>query len=113
MFSDLIESIAVSVAQAVAVNSAGQILVSGYAVTSGFPSTGGAYSVGNSAARHPYLLELDPTARQRSSATGIGGSAIALDSSGNIHVAGTTNTARFFYPTTPGTSSVHLPASQH
>jgi uncharacterized protein (TIGR03437 family) len=108
VFSNLLGGIAVSMAQAVAVNSVGQILVSGYSTTSGFPSTGGAYSIANTA-EHPYLLELDPTGTVTIfSATGIGGSAIALDSSGNIYVAGTTNLLD--YPTTPGVYQPTFPA---
>jgi hypothetical protein len=90
-----------SSAQAVAVNASGQILISGL-VTGGspFPVTPGAYNIANSLG-HPYLLELDPTgARCIFSATVIGGSAIALDPSGNIYVAGTT--FLLDYPTTPG-----------
>jgi uncharacterized protein (TIGR03437 family) len=107
IFSNLLGGIAVSVAQAVAVNSLGQILVSGYSATSGFPSTGGAYSIANTA-QHPYLLELDPTGAAIFSATGIGGSAIAFDSSGDIYVAGTTNLLD--YPTTPGVYQPTFPA---
>jgi uncharacterized protein (TIGR03437 family) len=108
VFSDLLGGSAVSAALAVAVNAAGQILVSGTSVSSGFPSTPGAYSVTNSANR-PYLLELDPTGTKTVfSATGIGGSAIALGSSGNIYVAGTT--ILLDYPTTPGAYQTALPA---
>jgi uncharacterized protein (TIGR03437 family) len=106
VFSDLLGGSAASEAQAVAVNAAGQILVTGTTLSSGFPSTTGAYSVSNSP---PYLLELDPTGTTMVfSATGIGGSAIALDSSGNIYVAGTTSLLN--YPTTPGTYQSTFPA---
>jgi uncharacterized protein (TIGR03437 family) len=72
-----------------------------------FPVTPGAYNIANSQG-HPYLLELDPTgARYIFSATGIGGSAIALDPSGNIYVAGTT--FLLDYPTTPGAYQSVLP----
>jgi len=101
VFSDLLGGSASSSAQAVAVNALGQILISG-SVTGGspFPVTPGAYNIANSLG-HPYLLELDPTgARYIFSATGIGGSAIALDPSGNIYVSGTT--FALDYPTTPG-----------
>ena len=108
VFSDLLGGSAESVAQAVAVNAGGQVLVSGTSESSGFPSTAGAYSVANSA-NHPYLLELDPTGKKTVfSATGIGGGAIALDSSGSIYVAGTT--FLLDYPTTPGAYQTTFPA---
>jgi uncharacterized protein (TIGR03437 family) len=107
VFSDLLGGYSSSAAQAVAVTALNQILVSGTSTTSGFPSTGGAYTIGNTA-QHPYLLELDPTgATTLFSATGIGGSSIALDSSGNIYVAGTTYLLD--YPTTPGTYQSTFP----
>lgn len=108
VFSVLLGGSAASVAQAVAVNAAGQVLVSGTSESSGFPSTAGTYSVANSA-NHPYLLELDPTGKKTVfSATGIGGGAIALDSSGSIYVAGTT--FLLDYPTTPGAYQTTFPA---
>jgi len=100
VFSNLLGGSTSSAAQAVAVNASGQVLVSGNSIKPGFPSTAGAYSVPDTT-NHPYLLELDPTGTKTVfSATGIGGSAIALDSSGNIYVAGTTYLLD--YPTTPG-----------
>jgi uncharacterized protein (TIGR03437 family) len=107
VFSDLLGGSTWSAAQAVAVNAAGQVLVSGNSVKSGFPSTAGAYSVPDTT-NHPYLLELDPTgAKIIFSATGIGGSAIAVDSSANIYVAGTTYLLD--YPTTPGAYQTTFP----
>jgi uncharacterized protein (TIGR03437 family) len=100
VFSDLVGGSAASAAQAVAVNAARQVIVSGASSGAGFPTTAGAYSVASSA-NHPYLLELDPTGTKLVfSATGIGGSALALDQTGNIYVAGTTYLLD--YPTTPG-----------
>jgi uncharacterized protein (TIGR03437 family) len=110
VFSDLLGGSANSFAQAVAVNAAGQVLVSGTSVASGFPSTPGVFSVSDTAFS-PYLLELDPTGTKVIfSATGIGGSAMALDSSGNIYVAGATGSLT--YPTTPGTYQPVFPVFQ-
>jgi hypothetical protein len=107
LFSTLLGGSANSLAQAVAVNAAGQVLVSGTSESSGFPSTPGVYSVANTDGS-PYLLELDPTGTNiLFSATGIGGTAITFDSSGNIYVAGTTNSLA--YPTTPGTYQPKFP----
>jgi hypothetical protein len=108
VFSDLLGGDAYSLAQAVAVNASGQILVSGFVYSSGFPTTAGAYSVTNSQ-NHPYLLELNPAGTAVVfSPTGIGGTALAFDSSGNIYVAGTTGLLD--YPTTAGAYQTTFPA---
>jgi uncharacterized protein (TIGR03437 family) len=110
VFSDLLGGSVNSFPLAVAVTAAGQALVSGISVDPGFPSTPGVYSVSNTAFR-PYLLELDPTGTKIVfSATGIGGSAIALDTTGDIYVAGTTG--YLDYPTTPGTYQPAFPVFQ-
>jgi hypothetical protein len=107
VFSDLLGGSAMSSAQAVAVSASGEIVVSGMSI-SAFPSTAGAYSIANSA-NHPYLLELDATGTKTVfSATGIGGSATAIDAAGNIYVAGTTNLLD--YPATPGAYQTTFPA---
>jgi uncharacterized protein (TIGR03437 family) len=100
IFSVLAGGSASSTAQAIALTPQGQILLSGVSNASGFPVTAGAYSVANSA-MHPFLAELDATASTVIfSATGIGGSSLALDAAGNIYVSG--STTLLDYPTTPG-----------
>jgi uncharacterized protein (TIGR03437 family) len=108
VFSDLLGGSAASVAEAVAVTAAGQVVVSGISQSSGFPATTGAYSVPNTA-NHPYLLKLDAAGKTTVfSATGIGGSAVVVDASGDIYVAGTTSLLD--YPTTPGTYQPTFPS---
>jgi hypothetical protein len=110
VFSDLLGGSTNSFPLAVAVNAAGQVLVSGTSVGPEFPSTPGVYSVADTNGS-PYLLELDATGTKIVfSATGIGGSAITFDSSGNIYVAGTTGSLT--YPTTPGTYQPKFPVFQ-
>ena len=84
----------------IALTPQGQILVSGIADATGFPTTAGAYSVADSK-NHWFLMEVDATASKvLFSATGIGGSSIALDAAGNIYLAG--SSIGTDYPTTPG-----------
>jgi uncharacterized protein (TIGR03437 family) len=100
LFSVLIGGSVASQARGIAVTPQGQILVSGLALANGFPSTSGAYSVATSNGNW-FLMELDPTASKMIfSATGIGGSSIAFDSTGNIYLAGSSTGTN--YPTTPG-----------
>ena len=99
-----------SFAQAIALNASGQLLVSGTSESSGFPSTPGVYSVADTDGS-PYLLELNATGTAiLFSATGIGGTAITFDSSGNIYMAGTTGSLT--YPLTPGTYQPTFPVFQ-
>jgi uncharacterized protein (TIGR03437 family) len=106
VFADLLGGFSASSGLAVAVDAAGHVFVSGISTTSGFPSTGGAYSVSNTADQ-PYLMKFDPTGATIFSATGIGGNAIAVDSLGDIYVAGTTFLLN--YPTTPGSYQPAFP----
>lgn len=89
-FSVLVGGSASSLAKAIAVLPGGQILISGICASSQFPVTAGAYSVPDSNA-HPFLMELNAAATAVIfAATGVGGSALAFDRSGNIFVAGST-----------------------
>ena len=100
IFSVLLGGSASSAVDAIALTPQGRILISGTSASSGFPVTPGAYTVVDSKQR-PFLVELDSTATTVIfSATGIGGSSIALDGAGNIYVAG--STSQLDYPTTPG-----------
>ena len=100
VFSVLIGGATMAQASGIAVTPQGEILVSGVASSSGFPQTSGAYSVADSTNQW-FLMELDAAATHVvSSATGIGGSSIALDAPGNIHLAGSSPGTD--YPTTPG-----------
>ena len=88
-------------AGAVVIAADGNILVSGGSGQKGFPSTPGAYSVPDTTGR-AFLVKLDPTTPKiLFSATGIGGTSIAQDSTGDIFVSGLTGFPSD-YPTTPG-----------
>ncbi len=100
VFSTLIGGSTTAQANGIAVTPQGEILFSGIASANGFPATAGAYSVADSTNQR-FLMELNAGASQMSfSATGIGGSSIALDPAGNIYLAG--SNADTNYPTTPG-----------
>lgn len=100
VFSVLIGGSTPAQLKGIAVTQQGRILVSGIATSSGFPQTPGAYSVADSTNQW-FLTELDAAATKMIfSATGIGGSSILLDASGNIYLAGSSSGTN--YPTTPG-----------
>jgi uncharacterized protein (TIGR03437 family) len=110
LFSVLIGGAISAQARGIALTPQGQILVSGIASTSGFPHTSGAYSVPDSTNQW-FLMELNAGASQVIfSATGIGGSSIALDASGNIYLAGSSPGTD--YPTTPGAYQTTLVQGQ-
>ncbi len=100
IFSLLLGGSTPSTAKAIALTSQGQILISGVAAGSGFPVTSGAYAAPDSKNQW-FLTEIDPGAtRTVFSATGIGGSSIALGPTGDIYVAGSSTATD--YPTTSG-----------
>ena len=99
LLSTLIGGSAVSHAYGIAVTPQGQILVSGVS-GAGFAATQGAYSVPDTTNKW-FLVELDSAvSKVIFSATGIGGSSIAVDGTGNIFLAG--SSIGTDYPTTPG-----------
>ncbi len=99
LLSVLIGGSATSNGYGIAVTSQGQILVSGVSGAN-FAATDGAFHVSDTTGKW-FLVELDAAASKVVfSATGIGGSSIALDAAGNIFLAG--SSLRTDYPTTPG-----------
>jgi uncharacterized protein (TIGR03437 family) len=87
-------------ARGIALTAQGEILVSGVANGKGFPSTTGAYNITDSTDQW-FLVKLDAAgAKTIFSATGIGGSSLTVDASGNIYMAGSSPGTS--YPTTPG-----------
>lgn len=102
-------------ANAIAVNAAGHAYITGYANSSDFPTTAGAFQatrpgVGSDA----FISEFNSTGTALVYSTYLGGSfggelgsGIALDSTGNAYVVGTTPETDF--PVTPGAFSTTLP----
>jgi uncharacterized protein (TIGR03437 family) len=101
VYSTLFSNGVPAVPQSIVVDSSGDAIVSGTA-EQGFPVTAGAYDN----ASGPFVTKIDPTGTKLVfSAVGVGGAGIALDTSGNIVIAGTTGPAAepsHPYPTTPG-----------
>jgi len=99
LFSDVLGNVSTT-GLAVAVAADGAILVSGLSSSAGLVASSSAYSVSNTNGR-PFLMKLNAAGSSLVfTATGIGGNALALDSAGNIYMAG--STVDTDYPTTPG-----------
>jgi uncharacterized protein (TIGR03437 family) len=100
LFSVLLGGSAANESLAIALTAQGQILISGTSIATGFPATPDAYTVGDSQGQ-PFLLEMDASATKIIfSATGVGGSSIAVDGAGSIFVSGSNGGTD--YPTTAG-----------
>jgi hypothetical protein len=101
-------------ASAIAVSAAGNAYVTGYAQTLDFPTTPGAFQETRpSNGGTGFVTELNPTGTKLVYSTYLGGSggeagnAIALDSSGDAFVTGSTQSPDF--PVTPGAFSTTIP----
>jgi hypothetical protein len=101
---------------AIAVDSSGSAYVAGDTTSSDFPVTVGSYQTARGGGDDAFVAKLDSTGHI-TYATFLGGSAddaakgIAVDSSGNVFVAGVTSSSNF--PATPGAYSTSLPGGQH
>jgi len=90
----------------IVVDGNGDAYITGFA-SPGFPVTPGAFQTDAKGSRQAFVTELNPTGSALVYSTFLGGSAgqqfgtgIALDSSGNVYVTGSTTTTDF--PVTPG-----------
>jgi hypothetical protein len=90
----------------IALDGVGSAFVTGYTTSGNFPTTPGAFDAVLGGAEDVFVAKLNPSGSALDYSTYIGGSnldeayGIALDTAGNAHVTGATNSADF--PTTPG-----------
>jgi hypothetical protein len=111
------------VAQAIAVNAAGNAYVTGYTYSTDFPFTESSFQTANTGAgSNPvaFVTELNPSGTGLVYSTFLGGSggdygnALALDSAGDVFIAGTTSSTNFpvssgaLYPALAGSSDAFV-----
>ena len=93
----------IDISQGIAVDSSGNAYVTGYTKSPNFPKTPGAFqtSLGGNGATNAFVAKLNPTGSALLYSTYLGGSngdytsGIALDSSGNAYVIGSTLSSNF------------------
>src|SRR5208337_3331284 len=96
----------------IAVDSSGDAYVTGFTDSSNFPTTAGALQSSLAGVENAFVTKLNPTGSALVYSTYLGGSffdssyAIAVDSSGNAYVAGSTESGNF--PTTAGAFQTSL-----
>ncbi|MBI4910130.1 MAG: SBBP repeat-containing protein [Acidobacteria bacterium] len=94
-------------AAAITIDGSGSAYITGYTGSFAFPTTTGAYQRDFSGLQDAFVARLSPNGAQLVFGTFVGtndtfeaGNSIAVDSAGNVIIAGTTNSPAF--PTTPG-----------
>jgi hypothetical protein len=100
------QSIGDQIPEGIAVDAAGNAYVTGQTTSTSFPTTTGAYQTKLGGSSDAFVTKLNATGTGLIYSTYLGGSGgdtgggIALDSSGNAYIAGSTTSTNF--PTTPG-----------
>src|SRR5205823_11813835 len=91
----------------IVVDASGNAYVAGYTQSANFPTTAGVIQTAFNGSEDAFVVKLNPTGSSLIYATYLGGSsgaavgfAIAVDSAGNVYLAGATNATNF--PTTTG-----------
>ena len=103
-------------ASGIAIDSSGNAYVTGSTASPDFPTTAGAFDTTRSGFRDAFVTKLNPSGSALVYSTLLGGiddelgRSIAVDTSGNAYVAGTTTSAGF--PTTPGAFDTTINANE-
>ncbi|MGB9763683.1 MAG: SBBP repeat-containing protein, partial [Minisyncoccia bacterium] len=93
------------IAEDLVIDPLGNVYVTGYTYSSNFPTTSGAYQITNKGASDVFISKLDSNLKELLASTYLGGTgnddlafALAIDGSGNVYVAGWTNSKDFPTP---------------